>query len=255
MKKITIHFSFLITIALLTAHCKPKQHLAKVESKSQEFTKDKNLSEDEEIQELIEPYKKLTDKQMNRVIGEFAIDLTKGQPESTMGNFCADAIYKTAKDYNGDSIAFAIQNYGGMRVPIVAAGEVTRGKMYELMPFENRMVFLDMTGTEVLKLIEHMAYRGGWPISASLRYEIFEGKPIEIKIHGDPLSESKTYKVVMPDYIANGGDKLDFLTKIESRKDTDKLIRKAFMEYILEHTFAGIQVNPKIEGRIAIRNN
>ena len=243
----------LLSIAFLTTHCKPKQHLAKVESKSQEFSKDKNLSEDEEIQELIEPYKKLTDQQMNRVIGEFTEEITKGQPESTMGNFCADAIYKMAKDYNGDSIAFAIQNYGGMRVPTIPAGEITRGKMYELMPFENRMVFLDLNGNEVLRLIEHMTARGGWPVSASLRYEIFEDKPVGIKIHGDVLEDEKIYKIVLPDYIANGGDNLDFLTKIESRKDTDKLIRKAFMEYILEHTFSGFQVNPQLDGRISLK--
>ena len=243
-----------ISIVLIFFSCKQTQHLAKVESANQEISNKKNRSTDEEIQEIIAPYKEQTDKQMNRVLGEFHETLHKAQPESTMGNFCADAIYKMAKDFNGDSIAFAIQNYGGMRLPTIAAGEVTRGKMYELMPFENRMFILDMNGAEVLKLVKHMTNRGGWPISASMRYEIFEGKPIEIKIHGDLLSEDKIYKVAMPDYIANGGDNLDFLIPIK-RKETEKLIRKAFMEYIIEHTFAGIQVTPKIDGRISIRNN
>jgi len=253
--KLISNYSFLLfSLVLILASCKQTQHLTKVESGNKEFSKDKNTSTDEEIQEIIKPYKEQSDKQMNRVIGEFHEEIYKAQPESTMGNFCADAIYKMAKDYNGDSIAFAIQNYGGMRVPIIAAGEVTRGKLFELMPFENRMFILDMNGAEVLMLIEHMTQRGGWPISASLRYEIFQNKPIEIKIHKEPLDSEKIYKVAMPDYIANGGDNLDFLIPIE-RKETDKLIRKAFMEYILEHTFSSLQVSPQIDGRISIRNN
>ena len=250
MKYTFLLFSF----ALLILSCKQTQHLAKVESGNKEFSKDKNKSTDEEIQEIINPYKTQMDKQMNRVLGEFHEEIIKAQPESTMGNFCADAIYKMAKDYNGDSIAFAIQNYGGMRLPSIAAGEVTRGKMYELMPFENRMFILDMNGAEVLKLVEHMTTRGGWPTSASIRYEIFQNKPIEIKIHNAPLDSEAIYKVAMPDYIANGGDNLDFLIPIK-RKETDKLIRKAFIEYIIEHTFSGIQVTPVIDGRISIRNN
>lgn len=243
-----------LAIALLSVSCKQTQHLAKVEPNNQEISNNKNSSVDEEIQKIINPYKAQNDKQMNRVIGEFHEAITKGQPESTMGNFCADAIYKMAKDYNGDSIAFAIQNYGGMRLPTIAAGEVTRGKMYELMPFENRMFILDMTGAEVLQLLEHMTNRGGWPVSASLRYQIFQNKPIEIKIHKAPLVSAEIYKVAMPDYIANGGDNLDFLIPIK-RKETDKLIRKAFIENVLEHTFNNIQVSPQIDGRISIRNN
>ncbi len=252
--KISRYLFLLFISFLFFVSCKQTQHLAKVEPNNQEISNKKNSSADEEIQEIINPYKEQTDKQMNRVIGEFHEEITKGQPESTMGNFCADAIYKMAKDYNGDSIAFAIQNYGGMRLPTIAAGEVTRGKMYELMPFENRMFILDMTGAEVLQLIEHMTLRGGWPVSASLRYEIFQNKPIEIKIHDAPLVSGEIYKVAMPDYIANGGDNLDFLIPIK-RKETDKLIRKAFIENVLEHTFSNIQVSPQIDGRISIRNN
>ena len=106
-----------------------------------------------------------------------------------------------------------------MRIPIIAAGEVTRGKMYELMPFENRMVFLDLNGKEVFRLIKHMTTRGGWPISASLRYEIFEDEPTNIKIHGDDLEEEKMYKIVLPDYIANGGDNLCLLYTSPSPRD------------------------------------
>ena len=122
------------------------------------------------------------------------------------------------------------------------------------MPFENRVAVLTLDGKSTLKLIEHMAMRGGWPISASLRYEIFNKKPIAIEIHGEKFNPEKTYKVAMPDYIANGGDNCDFL-KTAPRKMTDKLVRKAFFEYILEHTFAEKAIHPKIDGRIAIRNN
>ena len=255
MKKNTAYFFLLLWVPLLIISCKSKQVATKATTLNEQIPDATTFSKEEEIQKLNETGASLNEKQTNRIIGEFALELYKAQPESTMGNFCADAIYKAAKDYNGDSIAFAILNYEGMRLERILPGEVTRYKIQELMPFENRMVFMDLSGAEVGHLIEHATQRGGWPISASIRYEIFENKPIEIRIHGELLEEQKIYKTAMPDFIANGGDGLDFLKKVETRKDTDKLIRKVFIEYILEHTFASIQVNPKIDGRIAIRNN
>lgn len=251
MRNLSIWFFLLSFLAI---SCKSMQHLAKVEPQKEVINAESQIQNDTQADSLIQPYKAVIDKEMNRVIGHVKEEMIKAQPESTMGNFCADAIYKMATDYYGEPIDFALQNYGGMRVPSIAAGPITRGKVYELMPFENRVAILTLDGKSTLQLIEHMAMKGGWPISASLRYEIFNKKPIEIKINGEKFDLQKTYIVAMPDYIANGGDNCDFL-KLAPRKMTDKLVRKAFFEYILEHTFAEKAIHSKIDGRIAIRNN
>ena len=243
-----------LLLSFLAISCKSKQHLAKVEPQKEVISAESQIENDAQADSLIQPYKKVIDKEMNRIIGEVKEEMIKAQPESTLGNFCADAIYKMATDYYGEPIDFALQNYGGMRVPSIAAGPITRGKIYELMPFENRVAILTLDGKATLQLIEHMAMRGGWPISASLRYEIFNKKPIAIEINGEKFDPNRNYKIAMPDYIANGGDSCDFL-KLVPRKMTDKLVRKAFFEYILEHTFAEKAIHSKIDGRIAIRNN
>lgn len=83
---------------------------------------------------MLAPYKKSMDAQMQVVIGHADTTLYKAQPESTLGNFLADAELRTAKKSNKDVVA-AVANYGGIRVPYISAGDITLGRIYELMPF------------------------------------------------------------------------------------------------------------------------
>lgn len=243
-----------LPLFLLMFSCKPQQQLAKVEPEVQQISKENNLETSPEVDAILAPYKKEIDEKMNKIIGQCAYEIIKAQPESALGNFCADAIHKMAEDYTGKKIDFATQNYGGMRVPYLAKGNITKGRIYELMPFENRLSIIDLPGKETLQFIQHMTNRGGWPISASLRYFIFEKKAIEITINGKPFDINQTYRIAMPDYIANGGDNCDFLIG-HPRQDSERLLREAFFESILEHTFAEKAIEPRIDGRIAIRNN
>lgn len=233
--------------------CKTTQNIAKVEPSNKEFTKEKNLETDQETEALIAPYKKEVDGKMNKVIGQNTEEIVKAQPESALGNFCADAIFKMAEDYGGEKIDFSVINYGSIRIPYLAAGDITKGRIFELMPFENRLTIMELPGDIVLKFIEHMAKDGGWPVSASLRYFILNNKPTEITIQGKPFDIKQIYTVALPDYVANGGNDCDFLIN-QPRTDFEHLIRSAYLEYILEYTFSEKAIHPKVDGRVSVLN-
>ena len=244
---------FVVVFVSVFFSCKSSFQISEIAPQSYPITDTMAILGDALADSTIAPYKLILDKKMNRVIGSCSDDLTLGQPESSLGNFCADAIFKMVYDYGDIQVDFAIQNYGGIRIDALPKGDITRGKIYELMPFENLVTVVQMDGATTLKLIAHMARRGGWPVSKSLHYVIVDNKPVDISINGIDFDKSKNYSVAMPDYIANGGDNCDFLIPMP-RKTLDKLVRKAFFEAILEKTFASQPLTPLLDGRVSKRH-
>ena len=119
------------------------------------------------IQNLIEPYKMELDDEMNEIIAVAEVDLIKGSPESTMGNWFADLLQKEAEKLE-PNVDFSIQNRGGLRIGSIGKGEITKGKIFELMPFDNFLVIMETKGEVVIEFLEHIAKDGGWPTSKNL---------------------------------------------------------------------------------------
>ncbi|MEZ4985779.1 MAG: 5'-nucleotidase [Saprospiraceae bacterium] len=166
---------------------------------------------DNNYQRIIQPYKITLDSSMNQVIGHCKVHLTKRQPESSLGNWMADELLLATPQIAGKRVDMAIQNYGGIRIPDLAAGPITRGRMYELMPFDNTLVVMELKGELVQQLMNQIAKEGGWPISQGSRFTIRDGQAIAVIINEVPLDAQATYSIAMPDYIANGGSDCSFL--------------------------------------------
>lgn len=241
----------LIFISLIIFSCQRQWHVAEVDPDTYRFDRYNKIQEDAEINALIQPYKKQLDVEMNEVIGQVKNELIKAKPESTLGNFLADLILKQAEDCTGKTVDFAAQNYGGIRVPAVGKGGITRGKTYEIMPFENMLSVLEIKGDIANRLIQRMAASGGWPISHSLHFVIQDDQAGNITIHGEPLDMNKTYIIALPDYVANGGDNCDFLIE-QTRIPCGISIRDAMINHIIELTEAGEVIDPELTGRITI---
>ena len=208
------------------------------------------ISEDAEISEMIAPYKTALDAEMNVVIGENKENMTKGKPESLLTNWFADAIHAmTTEYYTNGEVDFTVSNYGGIRIPNVAEGAITRGKIFELMPFDNMLVVIKMADTTVIKLFNHMAADNGWPISSNVSYEIKDYKPQNILINGEPLRSDRLYSVSISDYLANGGDKCYFLEE-GTREDLGVLIRDALITYVEKQTAGNQVIESKLDGRV-----
>lgn len=114
---------------------------------------------DPEIQKLVQAYDDQVKAEFARVVGETRVDLIR-EPyqESNIGNSISDAILESS----GAQIAF--QNGGGIRADLLR-GAIRMDGVYTTLPFDNVIVALDLTGKQILDLLEK---------SASLEHRILQ---------------------------------------------------------------------------------
>jgi 2',3'-cyclic-nucleotide 2'-phosphodiesterase (5'-nucleotidase family) len=238
----------LLLFCLLLFGCSPIQHISKTDVKFETIQSDQQSEVDSSINAMIAPYKVQIDEEMSEVIGTVARELTKNKPESTLGNFYADAMMAGARKEDPD-VDFAIANYGGIRVPYLSPGPLTKGQIFELSPFDNLLVIVSIPGNLLDTLMQKLAGMGGWPVSSAIKMTIQHNSLVEYTVHGKAAMPSAIYKVAMPDYLANGGDGLKELIPLE-RIQSGKLIRDMIMHYVIETTASGQKIDARIEGRI-----
>lgn len=236
-------FVLIYIISFLMA-CSPQMHFCKTTSNNQGIAE--AAEQDRSIVEFIAPYKEQLAEEMGAVIGTVVVTLTKAQPESTLGNWSADVVQAQAELYSNQKVDFTVLNYGGLRIPSLPQGDLTKGKIYELMPFDNYIVLVKMQGKDLSTLFNHIATKGGWPVSGALRLMIDEGKATQYRINGEKIEADRDYYVATNDYLAKGGDQCSFFVDKEKLK-TGVLIRDAMLEYVHKNK---APINATIEGRI-----
>jgi 2',3'-cyclic-nucleotide 2'-phosphodiesterase (5'-nucleotidase family) len=244
--------ALLLFFVLLVSGCHSLM-VSKVESSNIRLDSTLNIVPDAKMEAIILPYRSKLMKEMEEVLCTSNVPLFGGRPESSLTNFCADLVLSESdsiclKYYPDMHIDVAMVNRGGLRVPI-AKGEVKVQKMYELMPFENEVVFLKMSGVEMHRFIDHMASRGGEGVSG-MRFGIKDNKAISPEIQGKPLDESKSYWLATSDYIANGGDGSEILKEIKVRISTGVKFRNMFIDHLRAMGRKGIAIEAKTDGRI-----
>jgi 2',3'-cyclic-nucleotide 2'-phosphodiesterase (5'-nucleotidase family) len=236
----------LLSLLLLSA-CKRNDFVLSTQHKYDKI--DSTTVENTAMRDSISLYKKKVDAEMSTVIAYSPEALTKKQPESTLGNYIADAVHAQAEKYGKISADLTVLNHGGLRIDALPKGDWTRGNIFELLPFDNMVVIVEMKGTAVNQLLQHIAAKEGWPVSRHLRMEIKAGKAQNGKISGATIDENKTYRVVTNDYLANGGDNCTFFVGCPQR-ETGKFIRDAVIEYLEAQNKEKQAIKAEIEGRI-----
>ena len=242
-----MRFTILLSFILIFTACKTNTFIADVEDNSIQM--ENSMEADAAIEQLIQPYKTKLDAKMNIKIGEIAQSLDKGRPESLLGNWVSDALHVQCEQYFEQKIDFTFTNYGGLRIPALNKGDVTIGNIFELMPFDNMMVVVELDYQALMKMANHFAGKGGEPVSHHFKMIIKEGKPIDVTINGKPVDKNKIYRMATTDYIANGGDRLSFL-KDRSTAHLQKFFRDAVIEYIKAETAKGNIIDAKLDGRV-----
>ena len=122
-----------------------------------------------------------------------------------LGNLIADAQRWAAK---GD---VAIMNNGGIRTEL-RGGEATYGSLFELQPFGNVLYSLTMTGAQLRGLVEAMVAKSVNDHVSGMTIKYDPGKPAGSRVvsitmaDGTPLSDARTYNVIVNDFIATGGE-------------------------------------------------
>ena len=212
---------------------------------------DARVAPDSSIAALIAPYKSQVDAKMNRVIGQAASELTKVGIESALGNFIADLSRQQATKHFGRPVDMGMTASGGLRVPI-AAGDVTVGDIFELMPFENELWVLTLDGAMTEQLFRHLAKVKNLSIS-NAQVTLQNGELQGVLIHGKPLQKDTLYTLATTDYLASGGDGLDFLKAAKAIKPLNVKFRDAIIDHIENLTRQGKLVDARVEGRVQVR--
>ena len=219
-----LKFISLICVVIFTA-CHPLQ-LTQVDVRHIDINHHSGI--DSNLYYLVEKYKVQLDDKMNIVLSNTPVDLLKAQPSSNLGNMMADILYNyySQKD---SVIDFAITNQGGIRVGSLSKGPLTTKDAFELMPFDNEIVQIKISGKTVLQLFQHTCNKGGWPLSHAEIILDSTRNIQKISINGKDLQEDKIYTVATNDYIANGGDQCSFLIDAPIVK-SGKLFRDAIID-------------------------
>jgi 2',3'-cyclic-nucleotide 2'-phosphodiesterase (5'-nucleotidase family) len=142
----------------------------------------------------------------------------------------------------------AIGNYGGIRLPYIAPGPITRGRMHELMPFDNILTIIQIPGAVLQEFCDAIAARKGWPVSG-LSFTIKDKKAVELLVAGQPVNPALVYAVALNDYNARGGDNCDFLVAL-GKRNTGILIRDAMIDYLSALEREGKPLHPALQNRI-----
>lgn len=192
---------------------------------------------------------------MNDVVAVAASELVKSQPEGTLGNVLADAVLIKARDAYKTNVDAAFVNHGGIRLNAIPAGNITRGKIFELSPFDNIIVLLKLKGKLFQEFLNHISGRGGWP-AAGVQWQIKSlptgqagKKAISVVINGTPIDENATYTIAVADYVANGGDDCVMLKTIP-QINNGYLFRDAVLDYLSDINKQGKKIAATIENRV-----
>jgi len=222
---------------------------------------DKNILEEEFEEIELSKYRDSISKEMDKVINHCSIAMEVGCPEGLLGNFISDlAILYIRKNFpeNEFNPDFCILNNGGFRSTL-NEGPITIGDIFQIMPFDNHLLILEIKGKEMNDLIKYIKDKSTTNISRK------SGVPlsgIRLKISGDKVSRCmvsnkmydplKTYRILTTNYLASGGDDMVFLKNCKTLFNTKLLLRDVIIRYIEELGKNNININAQFDGRVQV---
>lgn len=202
--------------------------------------------QDEAYNARLAPVKEDLAREMDTQIGYAPERLWVRGPECPMLNWASDALWEAAKQHYDGQVDIAVVNIGGMRCEW-QAGPVTRGNVFELMPFDNRLVVLTMKGSDVLDLCQSFVDYGGQGV-AGMRLTAVDGRLADVTIGGKPVDPNALYTVATSDYLSGGADHMEALARYVDYWNSDLLIRELYMQIVAQQD----TVKAAVDGRMNI---
>jgi 5'-nucleotidase / UDP-sugar diphosphatase len=205
----------------------------------------KGVAPDPEALQVFEPYRLKVERQMNTVLGE----ATSAFPRRTEdGGELMNLVTDAYRARTGAQIALA--NPGGIRT-LLPAGPITYGKIFEILPFENTIVTMKITGAQLKRsLAVRLTAVSGVRVVFDLRKPQNERLVSVALEDGSPIVDSTTYTVAINDFMQAGGDDYTEFANGTDVKDTGLRLRDVVINYIKAKKI----VTPVNDGRIQIVN-
>lgn len=175
---------------------------------------------DPAVMAAFEPYRAGIDSLYSRTVARLDSSEPLSGRDEAMKNFAADFIADRGSKLIGAPVDGAIGNKGGLR-STWKPGDISEGAAIDMMPFSNRIVVLEISGRDLADAFKVMAARGGDAVS---------GITSEAQIQPD-----RTYRIATIDYLANGGDYMEPLTRARRIAESKTLAYDDLLEYFKEH--------------------
>ena len=138
-------------------------------------------------------------------------------------------------------------------VPAFRPGAITMGNLYEVMPFDNTLVTMDLAGEQVLQVLNHgINGKAGTVQFSGLQLVIDSNRPygyqlVEVRLSdGRLLDEAATYRVVTNDFMAAGGDEFSMLKQGRNVTDTFVSVRDALADAVKKAGTLNIQRDDRL---------
>ena len=218
---------------------------------------------DTAIAEWLEPLSDSMNAEMNVVVGYTPLDFqpirSKGRISETqqhsanlarlVSDYTLNWARKFAQNKSLPLPEMTVLNHNGLRNSI-DSGYITLGQIYEVMPFDNELVLLVLSGTQMIELFDYLAQIGGSPLSGA---EIYLGDTSFIKaiIQNNNFDSRRSYCIATVDFMQGGGDGFTMLKKPKRLIQTGVFLRDVIIEEMkleMLHSNGAIQArtNPRI---------
>ncbi|MFP4499024.1 MAG: bifunctional metallophosphatase/5'-nucleotidase, partial [Vulcanimicrobiota bacterium] len=214
----------------------------------------KHTKPDPQIEKIVGKYTRQLEPILNQKVGKSRVDLTKRshydyKEESNLGNFICDEI----REYTDSDICMIPPGaiHGG-----IPAGDITRGKISQLHPFDSKISKMEMKGKDIREVLEQSL--GGFCRSfmiSGLRVEIDSSRPsgqqvLDIKMaDGTSFDPEKTYTLATQDTAADGRMGLAAFSRGLNRRDTENNI----VDILTEQIGKKDEISARKDGRIINR--
>jgi len=218
---------------------------------------DASIPADPDVEKLVAPYSSKV-RELGVVIGTLNGELKRGVVGAgPMGNFIADAVKSEALKKN-QAIILSISNAGGMRKTSIAAGQLRASDIFELLPFENALITVDLTGEQLLKLLENVTRARDAQAGARIQFrwnpqdrpELISAKLIDAGGREQEIEPQRIYTIVTIDYLykLNSGN-YALLHDGKNMTPLNLTLRDAVMNYVKAETAAGRSIRTQPDDR------
>lgn len=195
----------------------------------------------------LKPYRDSMQVSMGEIVGTAARRMDVKRPATTLGNFMADAYLEMAREKFDPAAQVAVMNLGGIRKPYLEAGPITRGMVFEIMPFDNLMTLVTVNGEQLKALLDASMAEGGGVAGMSFSTN---GKQVRnVLVDGKPLDPMAQYTLVTSDYAA-GDPRMSWFYGPARKKQTTYLLRDCIIDYTRKMGRQGRPIGEQLEKRI-----
>lgn len=193
-----------------------------------------------------------TDSNLLTVRANKSIPKSKIEKMGNLGRIAADYLLKEGSNYTINQLGFpchfALINHGGIRSSI-PKGLITLKSMFEIMPFENELVIVELSGRQMDSLLNYLSSKNIAAV-AGIEIQTNNNTYTKVNVAGLPFDSRRNYWVVVNDFIQKGGDYFNMLKYPKQVIYTGLKIREILEKGFKTEFSETNKINPRLNPRI-----